>query len=179
MVQEKLLSRVAEKMQRLNSLRPLPADAVKRLHEEMRLLHTYHSNAIEGNTLSLSETKLVLETGITIGGKTLTEHIEATNNAKAFDLVEKIARARIAIDHVTIQEVHEVVTVAILEDAGRYRTHNVRITGVAKTPPDWSKVAGSMDELIREVAENRMHPIDAAAFMHHRFVEIHPPIRGW
>jgi len=174
MVQEKLLSRVAEKMQRLNSLRPLPADAVKRLHEEMRLLHTYHSNAIEGNTLSLSETKLVLETGITIGGKTLAEHIEATNNAKAFDLMEEIARERRAVDHVTIQEVHEVVTAGILEDAGRYRSHNVRITGAAKTPPDWSKVVGSMDELIREVAENRMHPIDAAAFLHHRFVEIHP-----
>ena len=64
------------------------------MHEEMRLLHTYHSNAIEGNTLSPSETKLVLETGITIGRKTLTEHIEATNNAKAFDLVEEIARER-------------------------------------------------------------------------------------
>lgn len=173
-VQEKLLSRVTEKMQRLNSLRPLPTDAAKRLREEMRLLHTYHSNAIEGNTLSLSETKLVLETGITIGGKTLVEHIEATNNAKAFDLVEKIARERRAIDHVTIQEVHEVVTAGILEDAGRYRTHNVRITGAAKTPPDWSKVVGSMDELIREVAENRMHPIDTAAFLHHRFVEIRP-----
>ena len=174
MIQEKLLSRVAEKMQRLDSLRPLPADAVKRLHEEMRLLHTYHSNAIEGNTLSLSETKLVLETGITIGGKTLAEHIEATNNAKAFDLVGGIARDRRAIDHVTIQEVHEVVTAGILEDSGRYRTHNVRITGAAKTPPDWSKVVGLMDELIREVAENRMHPVDTAAFLHHRFVEIHP-----
>ena len=174
MIQEKLLSRVAEKMQRLDSLRPLPADAVKRLHEEMRLLHTYHSNAIEGNTLSLSETKLVLETGITIGGKTLAEHIEATNNAKAFDLVRGIAREGRAIDHVTIQEVHEVVTAGILEDAGRYRTHNVRITGAAKTPPDWSKVVGSMDELIREVAKNKMHPVDAAAFLHHRFVEIHP-----
>ena len=85
----------------------------------MRLLHTYHSNAIEGNTLSPSETKLVLD-GITIGGKTLVEHIEATNNAKAFDLVEKVARERRAIDQVTIQEVHEVVTAGILEDAGRY-----------------------------------------------------------
>jgi len=106
----------------LSSLRPLPTDAAKRLHEEMRLLHTYHSNAIEGNTLSPSETKLVLETGITTtGGKTLVEHIEATNNAKAFDLVEKVARERRAIDQVTIQEVHEVVTAGILEDAGRYR----------------------------------------------------------
>ncbi|KAF5416429.1 MAG: hypothetical protein C5S48_02920 [Candidatus Methanogaster sp.] len=88
----------------------------------MRLLHTYHSDAIEGNTLTLSETKLVLETGITIGGKKLAEHIEATNNAIAFDLVEDIAGKRRAIDHVTIQEIHEVVAAGILEDAGRYRT---------------------------------------------------------
>ncbi|NOQ28621.1 MAG: Fic family protein, partial [Methanosarcinales archaeon] len=73
MIQEKLRSRISKKMQRIGSLRPLPADAVKRLHEEMRLLHTYHSNAIEGNTLTLSETKLVLETGITIGGKALAD----------------------------------------------------------------------------------------------------------
>ena len=90
LIQEKLLSRINEKMNRLNSLRPLPADAVKKLHEEMRLLHTYHSNAIEGNTLTLPETKLVLEEGITIGGKSLREHLEATNNARAFDLMENI-----------------------------------------------------------------------------------------
>ena len=174
LIQEKLLSRIYEKMRRLDSLRPLPAGAAKRLHEELRLLHTYHSDAIEGNTLTLSETKLVLEEGITIGGKTLAEHIEATNNARAFDLVEDIAGKRRAIDHVTIQEIHEVVTAGILEDAGRYRTHNVRITGAVKMPPDWSKVVGLMDGLIRGVAESRMQPIGTAAFLHHRFVEIHP-----
>jgi Fic family protein len=128
-MQKRLLSRISEKMQRIGSLRPLPADAIKRLHEEMRLLHTYHSNAIEGNTLTLSETKLVLETGITIGGKALADHIEATNNARAFDLIEDLAKGGRVIDHVTIQEIHEVVTAGILTDSGRYRTHNVRIVG--------------------------------------------------
>src|SRR5659263_105969 len=102
LIQEKLLSRINEKMNRLNSLRPLPDDAVNKLHEEMRLLHTYHSNAIEGNTLTLQETKLVLEEGITIGGKSLREHLEATNNAKAFDIMENIARKKKTIDHVVI-----------------------------------------------------------------------------
>src|SRR4030042_5890729 len=108
LIQEKLLSRINEKMNRLTSLRPLPADAVKKLHEEMRLLHTYHSNAIEGNTLTLPETKLVLEEGITIGGKSLREHLEATNNAKAFDRIEELAKKKYAINHVIIQEIHEI-----------------------------------------------------------------------
>ena len=177
-MQEKLLSRISEKMQRIGSLRPLPADAIKRLHDEMRLLHTYHSNAIEGNTLTLSETKLVLETGITIGGKALADHIEATNNARAFDLIEDLAKGGRAIDHVTIQEIHEVVTAGILTDSGRYRTHNGRIVGAKKTPPDWPKVVGLMDRLIEDIAESETHPhrhpVETAAFLHHRFVEIHP-----
>lgn len=178
LIQEKLLARIHEKMDRLNSLRPLPADAVKKLHEEMRLLHTYHSNAIEGNTLTIIETKLVLEEGITIGGKSLREHLEATNNARAFDLIEDIAQKKKAINHVVIQQIHEEVTAGILEDAGKYRTKNVRITGSAKTPPDWSKVTRLMDELIETIAQDTRHPLEVAAILHHSFVEIHPFIDG-
>lgn len=178
LIQEKLLSRINSKMQRLNSLRPLPADAVKRLHGELRLLHTYHSNAIEGNTLTLSETKLVLEEGITIGGKSLREHLEATNNAKAFDLMEDIAKKRKAIDHVIIQRIHEAVAAGILEEAGKYRTKNVRITGATKAPPDWSKVVKLMDKLIEKITKSKKHPAETSAFLHHRFVEIHPFIDG-
>jgi len=178
LIQEKLISRINEKMDRLNSLRPIPADAVKKLYEEMRLMHTYHSNAIEGNTLTLPETKLVLEEGITIGGKSLREHIEATNNAKAFDLIEDIAKKKKTINHVVIQQIHEVVTTGILEESGKYRTKNVRIIGAVKTPPDWSKVTKSMDELIEEFAQYKKHPVEVAAFLHHGFVKIHPFIDG-
>lgn len=178
LVQERLFSRIQEKMHKLNSMRPLPADAIKMLHEELRLQHTYHSNAIEGNTLTLPETKLVIEEGITIGGKSLREHIEATNNAKAFDLMVDIARKMKTIDHVTIQQIHEAVMASILKDAGKYRTKNVRITGAKKTPPDWSKVIKLMDELIKELAQSKMHPVETAAFLHHRFVEVHPFIDG-
>ncbi len=177
-IQENLISRINEKMHRLNSLCPLPADAVRKLHEEMRLLHTYHSNAIEGNTLTLPETKLVLEEGITIGGKSLREHLEAANNAKAFDLIEDIAKKKKPINHVAIQQIHGVVTAGILENAGKYRTKNVRITGSAKTPPDWSKVTKLMDELIERIAQNKRHPVETAAFLHHKLVEIHPFIDG-
>jgi Fic family protein len=173
-IQEKLLARINEKMKQLNSMRPIPADALGRLHEEMRLVHTYHSNAIEGNMLTLQETKLVLEEGLTIGGKSLREHIEATNNAKAFDRMEELAKKKRTIDHVIIQEIHEIVTRGILEDAGRLRTKNVRIAGAVKTPPDWSKIVKLLDELIENVAESKAHPIETASLLHHRFVEIHP-----
>ena len=174
LIQEKVLSRISEKMSRLDSFRPLPADALRKLHEEMRLLHTYHSNAIEGNTLTLPETKLVLEEGITVGGKSLREHLEATNNARAFDLMEDMAEKKMAIDHVVIQQIHEVVTAGILEDAGRYRIRNVRITGAVKTPPDWSKIIGLMDELIGDISQYKGHPVEVAALFHHGFAKIHP-----
>jgi Fic family protein len=174
LIQKELLARIDEKMKRLNSMRPIPADALRRLQEEMRLVHTYHSNAIEGNTLTLQETKLVLEEGLTIGGKSLREHLEASNNAKAFDRMEELAKKKDAIDHITTQEIHEIVTRSILEDAGRYRTRNVRITGAVKAPPDWSKIVKLMDELIEKIAESKGHPVETASFLHHRFVEIHP-----
>ncbi len=143
----------------------------------MRLVHTYHSNAIEGNTLTLQETKLVLEEGLTIGGKSLREHLEASNNAKAFDRMDELVKKR-AIDHVTIQKIHEIVIRCILEDAGKHRTRNVRIAGAVKTPPDWSKIVKLMDELIEMITESKEHPIETASFLHHRFVEIHPFIDG-
>ena len=178
-IHEKLLSRIIEKKQKLDSIRPLPGDSIKKLHEEMRLLHTYHSNAIEGNTLTLSETKLVLEEGITIGGKSLREHIETVNNANAFDYIETIiGKKKKTIDHITIQKIHEIVTAGILEEAGRYRTKNVRITGATKTPPDWSKVVNLMDEFIENIEKSEKNPIETSAFLHHRFVEIHPFIDG-
>ncbi|WP_440948298.1 Fic family protein [Methanosarcina sp. T3] len=174
LIQEELLVRINEKMKQLNSMRPIPADTLGRLHEEMRLVHTYHSNAIEGNTLTLQETKLILEEGLTIGGKSLREHLEVSNNAKAFDRMEELAKKKRSIDHIVIQEIHEIVTRSILEDAGRYRTRNVRITGAVKSPLDWSKIVKLMDELIEKVAESKAHPIETASFLHHRFVEIHP-----
>src|ERR1035437_7409289 len=174
LIQKELLARIDEKMKRLDSIRPIPADALEKLHDEMRLAHTYHSNAIEGNSLTLQETKLVLEEGLTIGGKSLREHIEANNNAKAFDLMEELAKKKRSIDHITIQEIHEIVTKGILDDAGRYRTGNVRIAGAVKTPPDWSKIVKLMDELIEKIAKSKEHPVEITSFLRHRFVEIHP-----
>ncbi|AKB85116.1 Fic family protein [Methanococcoides methylutens] len=178
LINKELLFHIEEKVDLINSMRPLSVDTLSRLHDEIKVMHTYHSNAIEGNTLTLSETKLVLEEGITIGGKSLREHLEASNNAKAFDLIEDLARENKAIDHMLVQQVHEIVTKNILEDAGRYRTKNVRITGAVKTPPDWSKIIKMLDELFNKVNSSKDSIIETSTLLHHGFVEIHPFIDG-
>jgi len=173
-----LMEWIRKKRERLDTLRPLDRDLVEKLHEEMRVLHTYNSNAIEGNTLTLSETKLVVNEGITIGGKTLREHLEATNNAQGYDLIVRLAREQAPISHVTVQQIHEVVTRGILEGAGRYRTRNVRITGAVRSPPDWKNIVSEMDDLIADIKEQDRSVIDMTAYLHHRFAAIHPFIDG-
>jgi Fic family protein len=178
LVDAAIASRIAGKKKRLESMRPLPNDVLERLMEDVQVRHTYHSNAIEGNTLSLQETKLVLEDGITISGKSLREHLEAVNNAKGFHLMEKLARGKRPIDHVAIQEVHETITRGILEDAGKYRTRNVRITGTPKAPPNYSKIPKLLDQLLDSLKDSGKSAIERAACLHHGLVAIHPFIDG-
>jgi Fic family protein len=173
-----LMEWIRKKRERLDALRPLDRDLAGKLHEEMRVQHTYNSNAIEGNTLTLSETRLVLDEGITIGGKTLREHLEATNNAQGYDLIVRLAREQAPISHVTVQQIHEIVTRGILEISGRYRTRNVRITGAVRSPTDWQHIVREMDELIAKVAKRDKPVIEMTAYLHHRFVAIHPFIDG-
>jgi Fic family protein len=173
-----LLKRIEEKKKQLDNLRPLPKDALKKLLEDIRLRHTYHSDAIEGNTLTLQETKLVLEEGITIGGKPLKDHVEAKNDAEAFDLMIKLVHAKKPISQDTIQEIHEIVTKGILKESGKYRTENVRIAGSKTTPPSYSKIVKLMEEYISNIKELKLHPIKKAAFIHHELVRIHPFIDG-
>ncbi len=170
--------RIRQKKELLDALRPLPADVVRQLYDEVRLLHTYNSNAIEGNTLTLSETKVVLEEGITIGGKTIREHLEATNNARGFDLILRMAEDRVPVSHVTVQKIHEVVTLGILEHPGCYRTKNVRISGAARSPPDWHSVVRDLDLLFAGLSTHTEDVIRTSAVLHHRFVAIHPFIDG-
>ena len=177
-IEELLLKRVDEKKKRLDNLRPLPRDALKRLLEDIRLRHTYHSDAIEGNTLTLQETKLVLEEGITIGGKPLKDHVEAKNDAEAFDLIVKLVHAKKPLSQDIIQQIHEIVTKGILEESGKYRTENVRITGSKTTPPSYLKIVKLMEEYISNIRELKLHPIRKTAFIHHELVRIHPFMDG-
>lgn len=176
-INRQLLQRIEAKKKRLDTQRPLPKDALKRLQDDMRLQHTYHSNAIEGNTLTLSETKLVIEEGIATGGKPLKDYLEVKNTATAYERLEELAHGK-GIIHETVQRIHEMLTRGILEDAGRYRTKNVRITGAVKTPPGYQKLGQLMDDLLKIIDKATTHPVETSALLHHRFVEIHPFIDG-
>lgn len=163
----------------LDAARPLPRHTVASLREKLMLEWTYHSNAIEGNTLTLRETKVVLE-GITVGGKSLREHFEATNHRDAILYVEDIVSKAEMLSEWQIRNIHSLVLKGIdNEEAGRYRHENVVIAGASTTPPDFLHLPAEMDALINwyESAAN-MHPVVRAAELHTRFVKIHPFIDG-
>jgi Fic family protein len=129
------LDKINELKSELDQLRPLPSAAVRNLDEVYRIEWTYNSNAIEGNTLSLLETKLVLEEGLTIGGKKLREHFEVINHSEAIDYVRDIVNRNIELTENVIKSIHQLVLKNIDdENAGRYRMINVMISGSQHTP---------------------------------------------
>ena len=173
------LSVVDEAKAELDSLRPLPVNSVASLREKLFLEWTYNSNAIEGNTLTLRETKVVLE-GITVGGKSLREHFEAINHRNAILYVEELVAGQEPLSEWQIKSIHGLVLKGVDDDeAGRYRRENVVIAGASTAPPDFLHLNEEMRELIiwHEGAE-KLHPIERAAELHTRFVEIHPFIDG-
>ena len=178
LIPNSLLEKIKQKKQKLDSLRPLPEDAVKKIIEDIRLRHTFHSDAIEGNTLTLQETKLVLEEGLTIGGKPLKDHIEAKNDAEAFDLMIEFVHAKKKFSQELIQHIHEFVMKGLLNHPGQYRTQNVRITGAKNRPPSYLKIVELMDNYIHYIETLPLQPIKKASFIHHEFVRIHPFIDG-
>jgi len=161
---------------KLDSFRPLPPDVVANLHEDMILRWIYNSNAIEGNTLTLKETKVVLE-GITVGGKSLREHFEAINHKEAILHLEELVRKNEPLSEWQIKSLHQLVLRNIDDaNAGRYRTVNVIISGASHRPPEHYKVAGEMSDLLTwyESEGLSLHPVKRAARLHADFVKIHP-----
>ncbi|MCJ7571410.1 MAG: Fic family protein [Candidatus Thermoplasmatota archaeon] len=178
LIDKSLHNKIDEKKHRLDALRPLPKDAMKKLLKDIKLRHTYHSDAIEGNTLTLQETKLVLEQGLTIGGKPLKDHIEARNDAEAFDFMLQLVQKKTPFSQEIIQQIHNIVTKGLLKDSGKYRTGNVRITGSSITPPSYRKIIPLMDEYIHTIKNLSLHPLKKAAIIHHRLAWIHPFFDG-
>lgn len=169
-----------EKKAILDSKRPLPKETLKSLEENFKLEWTYNSNAIEGNTLTLKETKVVLE-GITIGGKTMREHLEVINHKEAIEFLEELINDNSELSEMDIKNIHALVLKGIDdENAGRYRTENVIISGASHIPPESVVVPELMEKLIYRYDEwkERYHPIIVAALLHAEFVKIHPFIDG-
>lgn len=178
LIPDLLLEKIRNKKKKLDSLRPLPTDAVTKIIEDIRLRHTFHSDAIEGNTLTLQETKLILEEGITIGGKPLKDHIEARNDAEAFDLMMEFVHSEKKISQEMIQQIHAFVMKGLILHPGQYRTGNVRITGAKNQPPSYLKIVELMDDYIHQIETLNLQPIKKASYIHHEFVRIHPFIDG-
>lgn len=162
----------------IDAHRPLDHAIVANLRDDLLVRWTYHSNAIEGNTLSLRETKVALE-GITIGGKTLREHLEAVNHRDAIVHLEELVEKTGPLTGWTIKSLHQLVLRGIDDDnAGRYRTVNVRISGAAH-PPDQLHVPELMERFIEWCAGDAaaLHPVERAARVHSEFVKsIHFPM---
>lgn len=170
-------NRVDELKAKLDENRPLPAAAVKNLRDVYRVEWTYNSNAIEGNTLSLIETKVVMEDGLTIGGKRLQEHFEVINHSEAISFIEEQVTQTAELDERTLKTIHHLILKNIDdENAGRYRSINVRISGSQHEPPHFLQVPHDMQELFTwyRQEKDRLHPVELAALFHFKFVYIHP-----
>jgi Fic family protein len=178
-----ILTRLDEKLARLNSFRPLPPPLVRKLKEQFELEMTYNSNAIEGNSLTLKETFLVVNEGLTIKGKPLRDHLEAKGHTEALEFLDDLT-TRDDQDYLSEKVIREFNGIVMRdidrEWAGRYRNSNVIIGGAAHTPPEAFEVPQLMQELISWTnSEGRnLHPVELAAVFHHRLVHIHPFFDG-
>ena len=181
MIEPRLYDRLERKKTQLDALRPLPAAAVRRLHEQLTVEWIYNSNAIEGNTLTLRETQLILETGLTIGGKSLREHFEVINHRDAIEYVEALCSGQEPVTLFHVRQIHQLVLTRIDdENAGQYRSLPVYITGATHRPPDAWQVPHRMSEWGDWLDDSALslHTIERAALAHHRLVSIHPFIDG-
>ncbi len=178
---QNLYKYIDQKKKILDANRPLPPEVIENLREYFLVDWTYNSNAIEGNTLTLLETKVILE-GITVGGKSLREHFEVVNHKEAILYVEELILNKEPLTEHIIKQLHYLILKNIRDrDAGKYREVNVFITGSKHVPPMNSLVPPRMRELMDWLYSdeaNDLHPIEKAARFHHDFVYIHPFVDG-
>jgi Fic family protein len=162
----------------LDEFRPLEPAIVVELKQLYDVRFTYNSNAIEGNTLTQSETELVLTTGITIGGKTLDEHLEAIGHKEAIDYIEHLAQQATSINEWEIKQIHNLILRKINpEEAGSYRTLDVMAAGTNyRYPPHYllTQLMGDFASWLNSASALSLHPVEFASIAHYRFVSIHP-----
>lgn len=176
-----IIERLSQKREQLKNSRPLAAQSLHKIREGLSLEWTYNSNSIEGNTLTLQETQLVIQEGITIGGKSLREHFEAINHEKAIDYLYDLVSTKYILRSADILAVHRLIMKNIEDDyAGKIRDGGVRITGANFTPPNAMKVEGLIKELLDFVNTNplKLNDIVLATIFHHKLVWIHPFFDG-
>lgn len=168
--------------ERLSALRPLPEEALKKIQDALDIEYTYESNRIEGNTLTLQETALVVNEGVTISGKSMREHLEAVNHAEAIGYIKDIAKKNIEISERTVKEIHALILHGIdRENAGSYRMVPVLISGSTHVSPQPYLIEKQMEDFFsgfRQMEKEKEHPLLVAAYLHDELVRIHPFIDG-
>lgn len=175
--QESILSQIDRKKAELDKCRPLTAGEVERLNEEFIVEYTYNSNAIEGNTLTLRETDLVLR-GLTIAQKPLKDHMEAVGHKEAFDYISQLVKEKVPISESIIKQIHFLVLADKRDDRGVYRRVPVRIMGAQHEPVQPYLIEPKMEQLLIDFAESKEHIITKLARFHIEFEGIHPFIDG-
>ena len=174
---ESLLDIIDRKMKELVTRRPLTEGEVSRLGEQFVVEYTYNSNAIEGNTLTLRETDLVLR-GLTIDQKPLKDHIEAVGHKDAFEFVNELVKDKVPMSEHIIKQIHYLVLADKKDDRGVYRRVPVLIMGAQHEPAQPYLIQPKMEQLLNEFAESTEHIVTKLARFHIEFEDIHPFIDG-
>ena len=174
---ESLLDMIDRKKIELDSRRPLTEGEVARLNEEFTVEFTYNSNAIEGNTLTLRETDLVLR-GLTIDRKPLKDHMEAVGHKEAFDYVRELVKEQVPMSESIIKQIHYLVLADKKDDRGVYRRVPVHIMGAQHEPVQPYLIQPKMEQLMIDYGSSTEHIVTKLARFHIEFEGIHPFIDG-
>lgn len=176
----KELNRIDKLQEEINSLRPLDDDEITQLKEYYRIGLTYSSNALEGNSLTESETKVIIEDGLTIGGKSIKEHMEVLGHSEAFSFIHDIASSELLSEE-DLLKIHSLVYGRVDKDqAGIYRDKRIFLSGSKYSFPKPEEVQPLMTEFFNKLPamKNELHPVVFAAQAHKEFVFIHPFVDG-
>jgi Fic family protein/DNA-binding Xre family transcriptional regulator len=174
----KILDELSKKWK---NIKPLNEIQLRKMEEYFFTSYTYESNRIEGNTLTLQETHLVINEGITIGGKSMREHLELVNHREAIDLILDIVQNKIPFNAFRLKQIHQLILKGVDDrNAGIYRCLPVRISGSSHVPPEPYLIEKMMEDyfIFYETQKDILHPVILAAEMHERLVTIHPFIDG-
>jgi len=180
LIPKRVHERILAKKRKLDSYRPLPPALVEQVRRGLLVEYTYSSNAIEGNTLTLGETRMVIEEGITIGGRSIKEHLEALNHPSAITFIEELASQGRDISEEDVLKLHGLVMNGIDSSAGRYREWGVKISGSTFSPPPSNEVHERVSALLDWLRGNpdELSPVELAARLMHRLSQIHPFVDG-
>ena len=178
---EVLLEQIADLKKSLDSFRPLEGVHIEKLNQYFDEIYTYDSNGIEGNTLTLQETVLVLNKGVTIGGKSMREHFEVINHKEAIDYIKDLIKEKEPLSKRVLLDIHHLILKNIdNKNAGKYRNVDVMISGSTHKPPTFLQVENLMEAYFNFYEENKLtlNPVILSAEIHERLVTIHPFIDG-